>query len=165
MEQQSLWSVHRAKAGLSALKFPFSDVDPLMSAEPIWVRGGSFPDSSRNLKALSRLEQGIFDFAALLTKRPDRASRDKRVAADTSFKCYNGDVASILPSPPVRRLAFLGRLVAEFQASGSRAAEFRRDHVLALSTLQRHLKRRRLRKGEARTWSERFKDSPFYRHQ
>ena len=38
------------------------------------------------------------------------------------------------------------RLVVEFEASGSRPAEFCRNHGLALSTLQRHCKRQRLLK-------------------
>jgi hypothetical protein len=42
-------------------------------------------------------------------------------------------------------------LVIEFEASGSPPAEFCRNHDLALSTLQRHLKRRRSENGEART--------------
>jgi hypothetical protein len=46
------------------------------------------------------------------------------------------------------------RLVVEFEASGSRAAEFCRNHSLALGTLQRHLKRRRLENGEARSGGE-----------
>ena len=46
------------------------------------------------------------------------------------------------------------RLVVEFEASGSRAAEFCRNHGLALTTLQRHLKRRRLENGEGRARGE-----------
>ena len=43
----------------------------------------------------------------------------------------------------------------EFEASGSRPAEFCRDHSLALSTLQCHLKRRRrLENGEGRARGE-----------
>lgn len=42
----------------------------------------------------------------------------------------------------------------EFEASGSRPAEFCRNHSLALGTLQRHLKRRRLENGEARARGE-----------
>ena len=42
------------------------------------------------------------------------------------------------------------RLVAEFEASGLRQHEFCRNHGLALSTLQRQLKKRRLAKGEAK---------------
>jgi transposase-like protein len=42
------------------------------------------------------------------------------------------------------------RLVAEFEASGLRQNEFCRNHGLALSTLQRQLKKRRLAKGEAK---------------
>jgi hypothetical protein len=42
------------------------------------------------------------------------------------------------------------RLVVEFEASGLRQNEFCRNHGLALSTLQRQLKRRRLDKGEAK---------------
>jgi hypothetical protein len=46
------------------------------------------------------------------------------------------------------------RLVDEFEASGLRPAEFCRNQGLALSTLQRHLKKRRLGKGAARAWGE-----------
>jgi hypothetical protein len=46
------------------------------------------------------------------------------------------------------------RLVVEFEASGSRPAEFCRNHSLALGTLQRHLKRRRLENGEGRARGE-----------
>jgi len=42
------------------------------------------------------------------------------------------------------------RLVLEFEASGLRQKEFCRNHGLALSTLQRQLKRRRLDKSEAK---------------
>lgn len=42
------------------------------------------------------------------------------------------------------------RLVLEFEASGLRQNEFCRNHSLALSTLQRRLKRRRLDKSEAK---------------
>jgi hypothetical protein len=42
------------------------------------------------------------------------------------------------------------RLVLEFEASGLRQNEFCRNHGLALSTLQRQLKRRRLDKSEAK---------------
>ena len=42
------------------------------------------------------------------------------------------------------------RLVLEFEASGLRQNEFCRNHGLALSTLQRQLKRRRLDKAEAK---------------
>jgi len=41
------------------------------------------------------------------------------------------------------------RLVLEFEASGLRQNEFCRSHGLALSTLQRQLKRRRSDQGEA----------------
>jgi hypothetical protein len=41
------------------------------------------------------------------------------------------------------------RLVLEFEASGLRQNEFCRNHRLALSTLQRQLKKRRLNKSEA----------------
>jgi len=42
------------------------------------------------------------------------------------------------------------RLAVEFEASGSRPAEFCRNHDLALTTLQRHLKRRCRENGETR---------------
>jgi hypothetical protein len=42
------------------------------------------------------------------------------------------------------------RLVLEFEASGMRQNEFCRNHGLALSTLQRRLKRRRSVKGEVK---------------
>jgi hypothetical protein len=42
------------------------------------------------------------------------------------------------------------RLLLEFEASGLRQNEFCRNHGLALSTLQRQLKRRRLDKGDAK---------------
>jgi hypothetical protein len=42
------------------------------------------------------------------------------------------------------------RLVFEFEASGLRQKEFCRNHGLALSTLQRQLKKRRLNKSEAK---------------
>ena len=42
------------------------------------------------------------------------------------------------------------RLVLEFEASGLRQNEFCRNHGLALSTLQRQLKKRRLNKTEAK---------------
>jgi hypothetical protein len=42
------------------------------------------------------------------------------------------------------------RLVLEFEASGLRQNEFCRNHGLALSTLQRQLKKRRLNKSEAK---------------
>ena len=42
------------------------------------------------------------------------------------------------------------RLVLEFEASGLRQYEFCRNHGLALSTLQRQLKKRRLNKSEAK---------------
>ena len=45
------------------------------------------------------------------------------------------------------------RLVLEFEASGLRQNEFCRNHGLALSTLQRQLKRRRLDKAEAKKGS------------
>jgi AraC-like DNA-binding protein len=41
------------------------------------------------------------------------------------------------------------RLVLEFEASGLRQNEFCRNHGLALSTLQRQLKKRRLNESEA----------------
>lgn len=43
------------------------------------------------------------------------------------------------------------RLVLEFEASGLRQNEFCRNHGLALSTLQRQLRRRRLDQGEAKS--------------
>src|ERR1700745_2139996 len=46
------------------------------------------------------------------------------------------------------------RLVVEFETSGSRPAEFCRNHSLAVGTLQRHLKRRRLENGKARSGGE-----------
>jgi hypothetical protein len=45
------------------------------------------------------------------------------------------------------------RLVLEFEASGLRQKEFCRKHGLALSTLQRRLRRRRLDKGGVREGS------------
>jgi hypothetical protein len=45
------------------------------------------------------------------------------------------------------------RLVLEFEASGLRQNEFCRNHGLALSSLQRQLKRRRLDKAEAKKCS------------
>jgi hypothetical protein len=45
------------------------------------------------------------------------------------------------------------RLVLEFEASGLRQNEFCRNHGLALSSLQRQLKRRRLDKAEAKKGS------------
>ena len=46
------------------------------------------------------------------------------------------------------------RLVVEFKGSGVRPTEFCRNRKLALSTLQRHLKRRRLENGETRSGGE-----------
>jgi hypothetical protein len=46
------------------------------------------------------------------------------------------------------------RLVSEFESSRLRTPEFCRNHSLALSTLQRHVKKRRLDKGEAVAWGE-----------
>ena len=46
------------------------------------------------------------------------------------------------------------RLVVEFEASGSRPTAFCRNRSLALSTLQRHLKRHRLGNAEAETRGE-----------
>ena len=43
------------------------------------------------------------------------------------------------------------RLVLEFEASGLRQNEFCRKHGLALSTLQRQLKKQRLDQGEAKS--------------
>jgi hypothetical protein len=43
------------------------------------------------------------------------------------------------------------RLVLEFEASGLRQNEFCRSHGLALSTLQRQLRKRRLNEGEAKS--------------
>jgi hypothetical protein len=43
------------------------------------------------------------------------------------------------------------RLMLEFESSGSRQNEFCRKHGLALSTLQRRLKKRRLDQGEAKS--------------
>jgi len=45
------------------------------------------------------------------------------------------------------------RLVLEFEASGLRQNEFCRNQGLALSTLQRQLRKRRLDKGEAKEGS------------
>jgi hypothetical protein len=45
------------------------------------------------------------------------------------------------------------RLVVEFEASGLRQNEFCRNHGLALSTLQRQLKKRRLGNGLAKAGS------------
>ena len=45
------------------------------------------------------------------------------------------------------------RLVVEFEASGLRQNEFCRNHGLALSTLQRQLKKRRLGNGSAKEGS------------
>jgi transposase-like protein len=45
------------------------------------------------------------------------------------------------------------RLVLEFEASGLRQSEFCRNHGLALSTLQRQLRKRRLDKGEKKEGS------------
>ena len=45
------------------------------------------------------------------------------------------------------------RLVVEFEASGLRQNEFCRNHGLALSTLQRQLKKRRLGNGPAKEGS------------
>ena len=47
----------------------------------------------------------------------------------------------------------INRLVLEFEASGLRQNEFCRNHGLALSTLQRQLKRRRLDNAEAKSGS------------
>ena len=44
------------------------------------------------------------------------------------------------------------RLVSEFEKSGLRPAKFCRSHGLALSILQRHLKRQRLENGQAKVW-------------
>jgi len=57
------------------------------------------------------------------------------------------------------------RLVGEFEASGLRSAEFCCNHGLALSALQRQLKRRRLKNGQAKTWSTHgpFHDKSFSR--
>jgi hypothetical protein len=46
------------------------------------------------------------------------------------------------------------RLVVEFKGSGVRPTEFCRNRNLALSTLQRHLKRRRPENGAARAQGE-----------
>ena len=43
------------------------------------------------------------------------------------------------------------RLMMEFESSGLRQNEFCRKHGLALSTLQRQLKKRRLDQGEAKS--------------
>jgi hypothetical protein len=48
------------------------------------------------------------------------------------------------------------RLVLEFEASGLRQNEFCRNHGLALSTLQRQLKTRRLDKGKAKEAARRL---------
>src|ERR1700720_4217693 len=47
------------------------------------------------------------------------------------------------------------RLMMEFESSGLRQNEFCRNHGLALSTLQRQLKKRRVKNGEAKAWGER----------
>src|SRR6266436_8477761 len=52
-----------------------------------------------------------------------------------------------------RSSAEIKRLVTEFQTSGLQQNEFCRNHGLALSTLQRQLRKRRLDKGEAKEGS------------
>ena len=47
----------------------------------------------------------------------------------------------------------INRLVLEFEASGLRQSEFCRNHGLALSTLQRQLKKRRLNKDKPKEGS------------
>jgi hypothetical protein len=55
-----------------------------------------------------------------------------------------------IPGRKRRSSEEIKRLVSEFEASGLRQNEFCRNHGLALSTLQRQLKKRRLAKGEAK---------------
>ena len=45
-------------------------------------------------------------------------------------------------------------LVSEFEKSGLRPAKFCRNRGLALSILQRHLKRQRVENGQAKVWGE-----------
>jgi hypothetical protein len=58
-----------------------------------------------------------------------------------------------VPGRKRRRSEEIERLVVEFEASGLRQNEFCRNHGLALSTLQRQLKKRRLGKGGAKEGS------------
>lgn len=58
----------------------------------------------------------------------------------------NGEI----PERKRRRREEIQRLVLEFEASGLRQNEFCRNHDLALSTLQRQLKKRRLGKIAAK---------------
>lgn len=59
-----------------------------------------------------------------------------------------------IPERKRRSREEINRLVLEFEVSGLRPADFCRNHGLALSTLQRHLKGRRLGKGEVRARGE-----------
>jgi hypothetical protein len=59
-----------------------------------------------------------------------------------------------IPERKRRSSEEIKRLVLEFETSGLRQNEFCRNHGLALSTLQRQLKRRRLENGEAKAWGE-----------
>lgn len=58
-----------------------------------------------------------------------------------------------VPGRKRRKREEIRRLVVEFEASGLRQNEFCRNHGLALSTLQRQLKKRRLGKIEAQQGS------------
>ena len=59
-----------------------------------------------------------------------------------------------IPERKRRSREEIKRLVSEFESSGLGLAEFCRNHGLALSILQRHLKRRRLQSGQAKVWGE-----------
>jgi hypothetical protein len=63
-----------------------------------------------------------------------------------------------------RRSKEIKRLVLEYEASGLRQNEFCRNHGLALSSLQRQLKRRRLDKAEPKQGSRLVAVSKFADH-
>ena len=60
-----------------------------------------------------------------------------------------------IPERKGRSSEEIKRLVLEFETSGLPQNEFCRNHGLALSTLQRQLRKRRVKNGEAKAWGER----------